>query len=445
MSDSTLSSLPSTSTSVLQKESISGTHHSFGKYVKLNVGNHLFLTSYDTLTKEDTMFKAMFSGRMEVIQDSEGWVLIDRDGEHFNIILNYLRDGTLNLTDCIQTLNELLHEAKFYCIQTLIELIEQHLRARSRKTTGDTDACCKVIMLTSAKELPNIVATVRKPIVKLAINRHNNKYSYTASSDEMLMKNIELFDKLSIRLNNRILFIKDVTGSEEICCWSFYGNGQKMAEVCCTSIVYATERKQNKVEFFEARIYEETLNILLYENRNTSVDEIIRATTPRLASAALTDDDYDEERFSTTNSASGVPSEPFIPIFGQLFDIIRATKQNIGVEYFNELAKKHVECELLPDILSRSKAEYYEKTSFVINILKPLIGVHNLIVNKHAEHERARRMLNPAFNSINLQSTDSIRPDIQSNTLTFSIIALSAFGQSFETIVNARILNNSYD
>jgi hypothetical protein len=44
----------------------------FGKYVKLNVGNHLFLTSLDTLTKEDTMFKAMFSGRMEVVQDSEG-------------------------------------------------------------------------------------------------------------------------------------------------------------------------------------------------------------------------------------------------------------------------------------------------------------------------------------------------------------------------------------
>ncbi|CAF0897612.1 unnamed protein product [Adineta steineri] len=141
--------------------------------------------------------------------------------------------------------------------------------------------------------------------------------------------------------------------------------------------------------------------------------------------------------------AQDVPSEPFVPIFGQLFDIIRATKQNRGMEYFNELAKKHhyyfllglgpltrfiiVECELLADVLSRSKVEYYEKTSFVINILKPLIGVHNLIVSKHAEYERARRMLNPAFHSINLQSTDSIRPDIQSNILTFSIIALSAF------------------
>jgi BTB/POZ domain-containing adapter for CUL3-mediated RhoA degradation protein len=109
-----------------------------------------------------------------------GWVLIDRDGKHFNSILNYLRDGTINLPECTQMLSELLHEAKFYCIETLIELIEQQLRTRSRKNAGDTEACCKVIMLTSAKELPNIVTTVRKPIVKLAINRHNNKYSYTA-------------------------------------------------------------------------------------------------------------------------------------------------------------------------------------------------------------------------------------------------------------------------
>ncbi|CAM2703179.1 unnamed protein product [Rotaria socialis] len=271
MSDTTTPTVPSVSAST--RNMVAGPNNHFGKYVKLNVGNHLFLTSFDTLTKEDTMFKAMFSGRMEVVQDSEGWVLIDRD-------------------------------------ESLIELIEQQLRTRSRKNAGDTDSCCKVIMLTSAKELPNIVATVRKPIVKLAINRHNNKYSYTASSDEMLMKNIELFDKLSIRLHNRILFIKDVTGSEEICCWSFYGNGQKMAEVCCTSIVYATERKQNKVEFFEARIYEETLNVLLYENRNAPVDEIIRATTPRFASAALTDDDVDEDRSTNTNSASATNRPP---------------------------------------------------------------------------------------------------------------------------------------
>ena len=68
-----------------------------------------------------------------------------------------------------------------------------------------------------------------------------------------------------MRFYQRILFIKNVIGSGEICCWTFYGNGKKVAEICCTSIVYATERKHTKVEFPEARIYEEALNIILYE------------------------------------------------------------------------------------------------------------------------------------------------------------------------------------
>ena len=72
MGDSTSSSVLSASASVLNKDSPPNLSNHFGKYVKLNVGNHLFLTSFDTLMKEDTMFKAMFSGRMEVVQDSEG-------------------------------------------------------------------------------------------------------------------------------------------------------------------------------------------------------------------------------------------------------------------------------------------------------------------------------------------------------------------------------------
>ena len=61
-----------------------------------------------------------------------------------------------------------------------------------------------------------------------------------------MLKNIELFDKLSLRFNGRILFIKDISG-DEICVWSFYGHQRKVAEICCTSIVYATEKKQTKV------------------------------------------------------------------------------------------------------------------------------------------------------------------------------------------------------
>lgn len=71
-------------------------------------------------------------------------------------------------------------------------------------------------------------------------------FTFLSNSDDHLLKNIELFDRLSLSFNSRVLFIKDVIG-DEICCWSFYGQGRKLAEVCCTSIVYATEKKQTKV------------------------------------------------------------------------------------------------------------------------------------------------------------------------------------------------------
>ena len=42
------------------------------QYVKLNVGGTLYYATIGTLTKYDNMLKAMFSGRMEVLTDSEG-------------------------------------------------------------------------------------------------------------------------------------------------------------------------------------------------------------------------------------------------------------------------------------------------------------------------------------------------------------------------------------
>merc|ERR1711953_7047 len=69
------------------------------QYVKLNVGGYLHYTTIGTLTKHDNMLRAMFSGRMEVLTDSEGWILIDRCGKHFGTILNFLRDGDVPVPD----------------------------------------------------------------------------------------------------------------------------------------------------------------------------------------------------------------------------------------------------------------------------------------------------------------------------------------------------------
>ncbi|CAG6007248.1 BTB/POZ domain-containing adapter for CUL3-mediated RhoA degradation protein 2 [Menidia menidia] len=241
------------------------------KYIRLNVGGVLFYTTQQVLTREDSMLKAMFSGKKEVFTDKEGWILIDRSGKHFGSILCYLRDGTVILPKGRQAVQELLAEAKYYLIQGLIELCQNTLQGNNEQPQ------CVIPVITSNKEEQRLIQASSKPVVKLVYNRSNNKYSYTSNSDDNLLKNIELFDRLSLSFNGRVLFMKDVIG-DEICCWSFYGQGRKLAEVCCTSIVYATEKKQTKVEFPEARIYEETLNTLLYETAPLPDNSLLEAT-----------------------------------------------------------------------------------------------------------------------------------------------------------------------
>jgi len=75
--------------------------------------------------------------------------------------------------------------------------------------------------------------------------------------------------------------MKDIVGRGEICCWAFYGDGKKITEVCCESIVYATDRKHTKIEFPEAKILDETLSIMLYEKTSDDLPMAHRKVTSR--------------------------------------------------------------------------------------------------------------------------------------------------------------------
>ena len=75
--------------------------------VLLDVGGALFTTSRTTLTVVPrSMLEALFSGRHTIAAAGEdGWVFIDRDGEHFGLILNFLRDsGSDAAADAIRAL-----------------------------------------------------------------------------------------------------------------------------------------------------------------------------------------------------------------------------------------------------------------------------------------------------------------------------------------------------
>ena len=59
---------------------------SANRYVKLNVGGRLFTTSIDTLTKQDNMLRAMFSGRIDVMTDADGTFLTLSKKKKFRIV-----------------------------------------------------------------------------------------------------------------------------------------------------------------------------------------------------------------------------------------------------------------------------------------------------------------------------------------------------------------------
>jgi hypothetical protein len=68
------------------------TTHTFDQKIKLDIGGHAFSTTLATLTRfPDTMLGAMFSGRHALVKDENGAYFIDRNGRHFEPILDFLR------------------------------------------------------------------------------------------------------------------------------------------------------------------------------------------------------------------------------------------------------------------------------------------------------------------------------------------------------------------
>jgi cytochrome P450 len=169
----------------------------------------------------------------------------------------------------------------------------------------------------------------------------------------------------------------------------------------------------------------------------------------------------------------GIPSEPFVPFIGQLPRLFQCRKQNEIMKFYEELSNKHglnflfllgpfprfviQDVELIANILDRRQAGNYQKPMDLSFRLKPLIGLHNLLISNGNEHERARKMLNPGFHFENLRSMISIMTNQTSKAidlllesceepvnlqkemslLTLTIIASSAFGENYETIANA--------
>ncbi|CAO4367591.1 unnamed protein product [Caenorhabditis nigoni] len=94
--------------------------------VKLNVGGTIFQTAKSTLTKFDGFFRTMFETPIPVPRDESGAIFIDRSPKHFDLILNFMRDGHVGLQKYSEDVEEILKEAEYYLLGGLMELCNNY-------------------------------------------------------------------------------------------------------------------------------------------------------------------------------------------------------------------------------------------------------------------------------------------------------------------------------
>jgi N-acetylneuraminic acid mutarotase len=95
--------------------------------VKLNIGGYHFETSVQTLRRvPHTFFDAYFSGRYSQDVCPDGSIFVDRNGEHFSHVLEYMRDGVVSVArprarPDVSLLRALKREFGFYSIELCTE------------------------------------------------------------------------------------------------------------------------------------------------------------------------------------------------------------------------------------------------------------------------------------------------------------------------------------
>ena len=93
----------------------------------MNVGGWQFTTSLGTLCSEQgSVLEKMFSGKFNLKMERDGSIFIDRSGEHFNYILNFLRGDICGISDISfdeNTRKSLIKEAEYYQLDRMKDIL----------------------------------------------------------------------------------------------------------------------------------------------------------------------------------------------------------------------------------------------------------------------------------------------------------------------------------
>jgi len=107
--------------------------------VHIDVGGTIYTSSLETLTRyPDSRLAKLFNGGIPIVLDSlKQHYFIDRDGQMFRHVLNFVRNGKLLIPTDFPDNELLLEEARFYDIQPMVRaLLERKKNSNSGGNNG---------------------------------------------------------------------------------------------------------------------------------------------------------------------------------------------------------------------------------------------------------------------------------------------------------------------
>ncbi|XP_008106827.2 BTB/POZ domain-containing protein KCTD1 isoform X1 [Anolis carolinensis] len=120
--------------------------------VHIDVGGHMYTSSLATLTKyPDSRIGRLFDGTEPIVLDSlKQHYFIDRDGQMFRYILNFLRTSKLLIPDDFKDYSLLYEEAKYFQLQPMLGEME---RWKQDRETGRFSKSCECLVVRVAPDL----------------------------------------------------------------------------------------------------------------------------------------------------------------------------------------------------------------------------------------------------------------------------------------------------
>ena len=181
------------------------------KRVVLDIGGNAFCTSWKTLADapRGCYFDSKISSR-EWTEDKsmKKRFFVDRDSTHFRHILNFLRNGEVDIPESAETQKELIREAKFYKLPLLVQLLEGQRQTDKTSSPSSGTLALAPLQRTLSQETKN------QQEMEVKMGKVVSLKQKTKEDVEELAKMLEMSHRLRGSLETEINNLKVVAPRE---------------------------------------------------------------------------------------------------------------------------------------------------------------------------------------------------------------------------------------